>query len=297
LRGWYPLEYWSLRGHDRFDIIRDMRKIFQSAHWKRKDSVLQYTGKIMKLVNFVGASLLVVFAGCGTLPADNENGERKKLVVIADVCKTNGFISARKTNTDAISAAGFLPVLIPNLADTNTVAAIMDRADALVLTGAIRSSDYPVRNRFEFMLIDMAIERGLPVVGFCRGHQMINRYFGGKIASIPKDRSPKVKHRGEVSAYIKDCFHEVEIVPGTRLEKSFGARRATVNTSHSFHVTELAEGLVVTARSDDGVIEAFEHKTLPVTGFQFHPERIYASYPGHLRAIRDAINHPAAGKR
>jgi hypothetical protein len=53
-----------------------MHKMFLSAHWKRKDSVLRSTGKIMKLVNFVGASLLVVFAGCGTLPVDNENGER-----------------------------------------------------------------------------------------------------------------------------------------------------------------------------------------------------------------------------
>lgn len=248
----------------------------------------------MKLLNFAGAAFLVVFAGCGTLSTDAANEGRKKLVVIADVCTTNGFISARKTNTDAISAAGFLPVIIPNLVDTNAVAAIMDKADALVLTGAIRSSDYPVRNRFESMLIGMAIERGMPVVGFCRGHQMINRYFGGKIANIPKVRTPMVKHRGDVSAYIKDCFHDVEIVPGTRLEKSFGARRVKVNTSHSFHVTELAEGLVVTARSDDGIIEAFEHKTLPITGFQFHPERIYALYPGHLKAIRDAINHPAA---
>ena len=251
----------------------------------------------MKLINFASVAILFAFAGCGTFGDNAKNVSQKKLVVIADVCKTNGFISARKTNADAISAAGFLPVLIPNLADTNAVAAIMDRADALVLTGAISNSDYPVRNKFESMLLDMAVERGMPVVGFCRGHQFINRYFGGKIATIPKDRSPKVAHRGKISPYIEDCFHEVEIVPGTRLEKSFGARRVKVNTSHGFHVTKLGEGLVVTARSDDGIIEALEHKTRPITGFQFHPERICLLYPGHLQAIRDAINHPASGKR
>jgi hypothetical protein len=74
----------------------------------------------------------------------------------------------------------------------------------------------------------------------------------------------------------------MEIVPGTRLAKVAKASRVTINTSHRYHVTELGEGLVVTARSDDGVIEAFEHKTLPVTGFQFHPERSFPVHPNHL---------------
>lgn len=251
----------------------------------------------MKLINFAIVVILFVLAGCGTFSNNPSILPQKKLVAIADVCNRNGFISVRKTNSDAISAAGFLPVLIPHLSDTNAVAAIMDKADALVLSGAVKTSDYPIRNKFDSMLIDMAIERGIPVVGFCRGHQVINRYFGGKIAALPTDRSPMIAHRGKVSPYKKDCFHEIEIVAGTRLEKSFGARRATVNTSHNCHISKLGKDLVVTARSNDGIIEAIEHKTLPITGFQFHPERSYAHYPQHLQAIRDAINHPAARER
>ena len=234
-----------------------------------------------------GIVLVAAFTGC-VAPATGV--PTKKLVAIADVCKTNGFISARVTNSDAIAAAGFLPVLVPSLADTNAVAEIMDRVDALVLTGAIKESDKDKRNEFDFMLIRMALERGLPVVGFCRGHQVINRYFGGKIARIPKDLNPKIVHKGEVSAYIKDTFHEMEIVPGSRLSKVVKERRVKINTSHRYHVTELGEGLVVTARSDDGVIEAFEHKTLPVTGFQFHPERAFPVLPNHLDMIREAID-------
>ena len=218
----------------------------------------------------------------------------KKLVAIADVCKTNGFISARVTNSDAIAAAGFLPVLVPSLADTNTVAEIMDRVDALVLTGAIKESDKDKRTEFDFMLIRMALERGLPVVGFCRGHQVINCYFGGKIEQIPGGLSPKIVHKGKVSAYIKDTFHEMEVVPGSRLSRSVkNRRRVTINSSHKYHVTKLGEGLKVTARSDDGVIEALEHETLPVIGFQFHPERSFRSYPEHLDMIREALD-PAA---
>ena len=238
-----------------------------------------------------GFVLAAAFVGC-VAPAGR--AKTKKLVAIADVCKTNGFISARVTNSDAIAAAGFLPVLVPSLADTNTVAEIMDRVDAVVLTGAIKESDKDKRNEFDFMLIRMALERGLPVVGFCRGHQVINRYFGGKIEQIPGDLSPKIVHKGKVSAYIKDAFHEMEVVPGSRLSRSVkNRRRVTINTSHKYHVTKLGEGLKVTARSDDGVIEALEHETLPVTGFQFHPERSFRSYPEHLDMIREALD-PAA---
>lgn len=238
-----------------------------------------------RLIAFVAVA--VALSGCAISP---EKGKAKKMVAIADVCTTNGFLCARVTNSDAISAAGFLPVLVPNIADTNAVAAIMDRMDALVLTGAIAASDRKKRDQFDFMLIRMALERGLPVVGFCRGHQIINRYFGGKIGPIPNNLKPKVVHKGNISAYIQDTYHEMEIVPGTRLAKVAKASRVTINTSHRYHVTELGEGLVVTARSDDGVIEAFEHKTLPVTGFQFHPERSFPVHPNHLDMIREALD-------
>lgn len=237
-----------------------------------------------------GLALAVSLAGCASSTIGVKS---KKLVAIADVCQTNGFISARVTNSDAIAAAGFLPVLVPSLADTNAVAAIMDRVDALVLTGAIKGSDAEKRNKFDFMLIRMALDRGLPVVGFCRGHQVINRYFGGEIAPIPKNLDPKIVHMGKVSPYIKDAFHEMEVVPGTWLSQIVKSRRVTINTSHKYHVTKLGDGLVVSARSDDGVIEALEHKTLPVVGFQFHPERSFRGHPEHLTMIRRALD-PAA---
>lgn len=235
----------------------------------------------------------LLFSGCCT----GRSGSRAiKTVAVAEVCAKEGFVIARRTNFDALAAAGCASVLVPNVADTNALEAIMDKVDALVLTGAVKGSDYPRRNEFEFLLMRMAIERGLPIVGFCRGHQMINRYFGGEIGKIPADLTPAVVHRGKESPYVKDCFHEAEIVPGTRLEKAFGARRCKVNTSHRYHVTKLGKGLKVTARSDDGVIEALEHETLPITGFQFHPERLPSLDPVYARIIRDAIDHPAAGR-
>ena len=239
--------------------------------------------KIIPLACALIAALLM--AGCRTA----EPPKRVKVVAIADNCTTNGFVMARITNTDALSAAGYLPVIIPRIADTNLLAAAMDRADALLLVGGVKEQDYEGRIQFELLLMRMAIERGLPIVGFCHGNQCINRYFGGTLGYVAKESSGSVAHRGKESPYVKDCFHMINIKPGSRLAKSFGATRAEVNTSHSRCIKEVGEGLEVTARADDGIIEAVEHRTLPITGFQFHPERIFRRDPRYLRAIVDAL--------
>ena len=237
---------------------------------------------ISAVMGLIAAALL---AGCQTGSAN-----RVKVAAIADSCVTNGFAMTRYTVTDAISAAGFMPMLLPRIADTNMLAKAMDKVDALVITGSV-AGDAKDRVQFEHMLMDMALERGLPVVGLCHGHQCINLYFGGKIGRIPKNLSPKIVHHGKESPYVKDCFHMINIKPGSNMYKWFGAERAEINTSHNFHITELGKGLEVTARADDGVIEAVEHRTLPVTGFQFHPERIFRRDPRCLRIIREALEN------
>ena len=239
----------------------------------------------IKVVPVAFGLLAVAFtAGCRTGRTD-----RVKVVAIADTCPTNGFAMARVTNTDALSAAGYLPVIIPRIADTNLLAAAMDRADALLLVGGVKEQDYEGRIQFELLLMRMAIERGMPIVGFCHGHQCINRYFGGTLGYVAKESSGDILHRGKESPYVKDCFHMINIKPGSRLAKGFGTTRAEVNTSHTRCIAKVGEGLEVTARADDGIIEAVEHRTLPITGFQFHPERIFRRDPRYLRIIVDAL--------
>ena len=220
-----------------------------------------------------------------------------KIVVIAESCVTNRYVMSGRNASDALAAAGYLPIILPNIADTNLLAAAMDRAYALVLTGSAKGNDTKVRVAFEKMLIRMALDRGISVLGFCHGHQCINSYFGGKIARLPKERTPMFNHRSKESPSVLHCFHMIDITPGSRLAEGFGATRYKVNSSHDFCVTVLGDGLEVTARSDDGTVEALAHKTLPVTGYQFHPEAIYKQDPRYLQIIRDAIEHPAAKGR
>lgn len=231
-----------------------------------------------------GLVAAISVAGCRTAQPG-----RVKVVAIADYCVTNGFFMARYTNSDALTAAGYLPVLIPRIADTNLLAKAMDRVDALLLAGGVKGQDYPARVEFEKLLMGMALERGLPVLGFCHGHQCINLYFGGKVGKVSKDLSPQIVHHGKESPYVKDYFHMIDVKPGSHLAEGFGATRVEVNTSHNCCITELGEGLEATAWADDGVIEAVEHRTLPVTGFQFHPERIFRRDPRYLRIIVDAL--------
>lgn len=212
-----------------------------------------------------------------------------KIIALADACTTNGFIMARHTNSDALSAAGFASVVVPKIASDAQLAAIMDKVDGLVITGAVVGNEYNVRVAFEKKLVKMALDRKLPVLGFCHGCQLVNLYFGGKIGKVPVGDSPKVVHKGKVSPYVQDCFHEIEIKPGSLVAKVFGSTRATINSSHRACVTEPGEGLEVTARADDGVVEAIEHRTLPVTGFQFHPERMFRKDARCVELIRAAL--------
>ena len=244
------------------------------------------------LAALAAASLIT---GCQT--ASGQPERRVKVVAIAESCVTNHYIMSGRNASKAMAAAGYLPVILPDVADTNLLAYAMDHADALVLTGSVKGDNYSRRIKFEHMLIKMALDRGLPVLGFCHGHQCINMYFGGKVEKMPLARTPFIEHRSKTPPSVRHCFHMVDVKPGSRLAEGLGATRFKVNSSHGSSVTTVGKGLVVTARADDGIVEALEHETLPVTGFQFHPEAIFDLNPRYLRIISDAIEHPAASHK
>ena len=229
--------------------------------------------KNAKIICLVAAALVTFVSEAWTYGRTSTNGS-VRVALIAEGCLDNGMVVTRRTVTDAVSAAGFVPLVLPNIADTNQVEAILDRVDALVVFGALNKQNYRRRSAFELPLIRRAAARNIPVVGFCHGHQQINRAFGGEVSRNPTNVAVKVVHHGKENPYVKDCFHEVTVKPGTLLAKTLGEGRQIVNSSHDFSISKLADGFTATATSDDGVIEAIEHRTLPVYGFQFHPERI-----------------------
>ncbi len=121
------------------------------------------------------------------------------------------------------------------------------------------------RDAAEFELADSFIKAGKPVMGICRGMQLLNIYFGGKLCQHI-DCADMHKH--------PDCdlVHEVRANEGSILHSLYGDV-FSVNSKHHQAVNVLGEGLVATVFSDS-ITEAFEHKALPVFGVQWHPERM-----------------------
>ena len=84
-------------------------------------------------------------------------------------------------------------------------------------------------------------------------------------------------------------YHTADLVEGSRFARIMGETRVMINSYHTMRSVKMAEGLKVTARSSDGVVEAFEHETLPIMAFQFHPERMTED-PRFVELMRVALS-------
>ena len=123
------------------------------------------------------------------------------------------------------------------------------------------------RDAAEFPLLKAFLDAGKPVLGICRGLQLINVYFGG---TLIQDIPEKELHTKKDNV---DSVHQVTAVEGSILHKLYGSAFA-VNSAHHQVIDELGESLMATAHWNDTHIEAIEHRTLPVYGVQWHPERM-----------------------
>jgi putative glutamine amidotransferase len=157
---------------------------------------------------------------------------------------------------------------------------LLDLVDALILAGGsdIDPGSYgavpdpetrgtwPERDRFEIALGTRALERDMPVLGICRGMEMINVIQGGTL----KQHLDLELHRHTPGVFTD---HRVELAPGSLAERVVGGEHTEVKSAHHQGVDELGEGVVVSGHADDGIVEAIE---LPDKGFAvgvlWHPE-------------------------
>lgn len=120
----------------------------------------------------------------------------------------------------------------------------------------------------QFDVLAEFLEAGKPVLGICRGHQLLNIAFGGTlIQHLPEAEKHQSLSSGE------DNVHTIRIAENTFLHKIYGSA-GRVNSSHHQGVEIPGKGLKIAALSEDGVIEGIEHESLPIRGVQFHPERM-----------------------
>lgn len=186
----------------------------------------------------------------------------------------------------SVLEAGGTPLIIPPFDDTDAMVSLLDRVDALILSGGgdinplylgeepMRelSSINPARDWHELMLVRLAANRQIPILGICRGLQVMTAALGGKLyQDIYKETSATLKHSQDTDRHV--ATHSVHITPTSLLSRLFDCTQLPVNSFHHQAVREAAPGFTVTALSPDGLIEAVEsatHKSM--IGVQWHPE-------------------------
>lgn len=176
--------------------------------------------------------------------------------------------------------------------------------DAVVLSGGVDihpgfhcsnySLHYPFapeefnvkRDEFELNVLERALARQIPILGICRGLQLVNVYYGGTL-NLDNGEFNKT-HKKET----EDKIHAVQVEKKTLLHAITNADFGTVNSAHHQSIAKVGQGLIVSARAEDGVIEAIEKsaKTLPfLLAVQWHPERMEDRENPFSKNIRDAF--------
>jgi len=225
---------------------------------------------------------------------------RRLVVGISDMCKKD-HNTVEEYYARALVRCGHIPVLLPKTEDEEALTRTLDLLDAVIVSGGGPSVIYDecltplgsgtpksIRNRFDSAILRYAASRRMPVLGICRGEQVMNVAFGGTLYTnlhevvYGKNGKPSVTHGGRYSyfgAATNPPAHTVSIVPGTKLAKLIGTNDLAVASHHVQAVNSIAPGFRVCAYAPDGVVEAIESETLPMIGVQFHPETVVAERP------------------
>jgi putative glutamine amidotransferase len=195
---------------------------------------------------------------------------------------------------DALLRVGLLPLFAPPLPE-EAAPELLDGADALLLSGGgdvdparfgqaphpdLGEVD-PERDALETALYREARVRGLPVLGICRGLQLIVVAEGGTLHQHLPARPGLHQHQQQ--APDGQLAHRVRLGAGSRIAAAFGAEAARVSSYHHQGVDRLPEGLTATAHADDGLVEALEGEEGPfLLAVQWHPEMSVERDPQQL---------------
>jgi putative glutamine amidotransferase len=191
----------------------------------------------------------------------------------------------------ALLTAGGIPLILSPLIGAPLAGAALEGCDGVLLTGGedmdpswygagpspFLSPPSQERDLFELALFAVARQRGLPILGICRGIQLINVALGGTLfQDLPSERPGVVDHSPSGSRTARS--HSVRVQSGSRAAAALDATNITVNSFHHQAIKDLAPGLIATAWTDDGLIEAAESVggASWMLAVQWHPEEMHA---------------------
>ena len=194
--------------------------------------------------------------------------------------------SLRKTYSESVRNAGGIPVIIPITDDESALRDAVSLLDGLILSGGedVHPNYYnedpieelgevnPTRDLYDLCLIRLAMEKDLPLLGICRGFQIINVAFGGTLyQDIPTQYNTSINHSQKVPSNIPT--HSITLLPSSMIANVTGKQELETNTFHHQAIKEVAPDFRVTAWATDSIPEAIESTTgRPIWAVEFHPE-------------------------
>lgn len=187
----------------------------------------------------------------------------------------------------SVERAGGIPILIPVYDQPENLRPLLERLDGLILSGGedldtsfYKQRPHPklgkvIRKRddHEMELLRHATELELPILAICRGHQVLNVFFGGTLIQDISSQLPEASVHVERHLPRWEGVHTVKIVEGGYLADIIQEKEVCVNSLHHQAIDKLGEGLVSDAVSPDGIIEAYHSTSYPkLISVQWHPE-------------------------
>src|SRR5690625_3935173 len=208
------------------------------------------------------------------------------------------------TYIDAVIEAGGIPLVLANLQDLDDIDGYIKTLDGIIFSGGedisplvygenpikeVKNISYR-RDKFELELFNRSYEKGLPILGICRGIQLVNVALGGSLYQDIHQQIPQAL--GHVSTYrIEGGYHTIDIERDSILFDIFKEKKIQVNSQHHQRVKDVGDKLRVCARAHDGVIEAIESSNDNfVLGVQFHPAAMVSEHEEFVSIFEYFIN-------